>query len=94
MDSQAWIKHDGPVFVKNPESRVYAPGHNSFTVSLDGSEDWIVYHAYSYSETEHKRSAEMPRSTRIQRLGWRENGMPDFSVPLATDKSIPLPSGE
>ncbi|GGH10752.1 glycoside hydrolase family 43 protein [Paenibacillus segetis] len=94
MDPEAWIKHDGPVFVKNPELGVFAPGHNSFTISIDGSEDWIVYHAYSYSETEQQRSEGMPRSTRIQRFGWTEDGMPDFSVPLATDKSVSLLSGE
>jgi GH43 family beta-xylosidase len=90
MDPQAWIKHDGPVFVKNPESGVFAPGHNSFTVSKDGLEDWIVYHAYSYSETEQERAKGTPRSTRIQRFGWRKDGLPDFKVPLATGVNIPL----
>lgn len=94
LDAEAWTKHEGPVFAKNPEAGVYAPGHNSFTVSADGSEDWLVYHAYSYSEAEQDRSAGGPRSTRIQKFGWKEDGTPDFGIPLATDVNIPLPSGE
>ncbi|MGG3280995.1 glycoside hydrolase family 43 protein [Paenibacillus solani] len=94
LDPKAWSKNNGPVFAKNPESGVYAPGHNSFTVSPDGSEDWLVYHAYSYSETEQARSEGTPRSTRMQKFGWKENGMPDFGAPLATGEPIPLPSGE
>ncbi|WP_334075474.1 glycoside hydrolase family 43 protein [Paenibacillus sp. A14] len=94
LDAGSWIKLGGPVFAKNPEARVYAPGHNSFTVSPDGSEDWLVYHAYSYSEAERDRSAGSPRSTRIQKIGWKENGEPDLGVPLATETAIPLPSGE
>lgn len=94
LNTRAWIKHEGPVFAKNPESRVYAPGHNSFTVSPDESEDWIVYHAYSYSEHEQSRSEGTRRSTRIQKFGWKEDGMPDFGVPVGVQTLIPLPSGE
>ncbi|MGZ7444630.1 family 43 glycosylhydrolase [Paenibacillus sp. TH7-28] len=94
LDAKAWIKHEGPVFAKNPESGVYAPGHNSFTVSPDGSEDWIAYHAYSYSEAEQPRSSGTPRSTRLQKFGWKEDGMPDLGVPLGIDIPVPRPSGE
>ncbi|AWP27289.1 alpha-N-arabinofuranosidase [Paenibacillus glucanolyticus] len=94
LDASAWTKHAGPVFAKNPAQGVYAPGHNSFTVSPDGSEDWIVYHAYSYSEAEQQRSAGGPRSTRIQRFGWKEDGLPDFGLPISEHSLLPLPSGE
>lgn len=94
LDAAAWSKHVGPVFAKNPAQGVYAPGHNSFTISPDGAEDWIVYHAYSYSEAEQQRSAGGPRSTRIQRFGWKEDGTPDFGLPLSVDMPVPVPSGE
>lgn len=94
LDAAAWEKHEGPVLTKDPEQGVYAPGHNSFTVSPDGTEDWIVYHAYSYSESEMSRAEGSRRSLRIQRFGWTEHGMPDFGTPLATDKWLDLPSGE
>jgi len=94
LDQAAWLKHDGPVFSKNPLHGVYAPGHNSFTTSPDGQEDWIVYHAYSYSEQHMKRSEGSKRSLRIQRFGWTEEGMPDFGVPLSTETLLDVPSGE
>lgn len=94
LDPLAWEKHPGPVFVKNPDEGVYAPGHNSFTVSPDGSEDWIVYHAYSYSESQMKRSEGSMRSTRMQRIGWNEDGSPNFGVPAGLEQEMELPSGE
>ena len=94
LDASAWEKYPGPVFVKSQDNRVFAPGHNSFTVSPDGLEDWIVYHAYSYSEREHPRSEGGKRSMRIQRFGWKENGMPDFGIPSPAGEPLTVPSGE
>ncbi|MFC6335107.1 family 43 glycosylhydrolase [Paenibacillus septentrionalis] len=94
LDAAAWHKHNGPVFYKNAAESVYAPGHNSFTTSPDGTEDWLVYHAYSYSETEMKRSEGGMRSLRIQRFTWSEDGSPQFGSPLSTDSEIKVPSGE
>ncbi|MEV5026998.1 glycoside hydrolase family 43 protein [Paenibacillus sp. LPE1-1-1.1] len=88
-DAAAWTKLPLPVFSKSPERNVFAPGHNSFTVSPDGTEDWIVYHALSESGAPTET-----RSTRIQAFGWNESGYPDFGVPVAVDTKIPLPSGE
>ncbi|GIP31669.1 family 43 glycosylhydrolase [Paenibacillus sp. J2TS4] len=94
LDSAAWEKHPGPVFGKNVEQGVYAPGHNSFTVSPDGSEDWIIYHAYSYSEMDMNRSEGSKRSTRMQRFGWQVDGTPDFGDAISTNQWIPSPSGK
>lgn len=94
LDPLAWEKHPGPVFVKNPDEGVYAPGHNSFTGSPDDSEDWIVYHAYSYSESEMKRSEGSRRSTRMQKISWNEDGSPDFGAPAGLQQNLDLPSGE
>ncbi|WP_059049767.1 glycoside hydrolase family 43 protein [Paenibacillus senegalimassiliensis] len=94
LDASAWDKHPGPVFAQYPEHGVYAPGHNSFTISPDGQEDWIVYHAYDYSEVDQKRSESRPRSTRVQRFGWTDKGMPDFAKPMALDTPLNRPSGE
>ena len=47
LDSAAWVKHPEPVFKASIENGVYAPGHNSFFKSPDGTEDWILYHANS-----------------------------------------------
>lgn len=88
MDPSAWHKSAHPVFIKDVEGSVFGPGHNSFTVSSDGAEDWIVYHAFSYSG-----AGASDRSVRMQTFTWRGNGMPDFGFPAAPG-AMALPSGE
>ncbi|GMX66811.1 family 43 glycosylhydrolase [Paenibacillus elgii] len=89
LNPESWSKSERPVFVKCPENGVYAPGHNSFTVSPDGNEDWIVYHAISVSE-----GGMEDRQPRMQKFGWTPDGNPDFGKPVASDTPCPLPSGE
>lgn len=89
LDPSSWKKSERPVFKKSPENSVFAPGHNSFTQSPDGTEDWIVYHAIPESEGGSQR-----RQPRIQRFGWTTDGEPDFGIPLPSDSDIPVPSGE
>ena len=43
--AKSWTKSARPVFQQSPEVSVYAPGHNSFFQSPDGTQDWILYHA-------------------------------------------------
>ncbi|RYD79099.1 MAG: glycosyl hydrolase family 43, partial [Sphingobacteriales bacterium] len=45
LNPDSWLKHNKPVFQTSAENGVYAPGHNSFFKSPDGTEDWILYHA-------------------------------------------------
>lgn len=52
LDSTAWIKHQSPVFVTDEEVGIYGPGHNSFTVSEDGQDVVLVYHARTYKDIE------------------------------------------
>jgi len=42
LDPKSWVKKANPVF--SGTNQVISPGHASFVKSLDGSEDWIVYH--------------------------------------------------
>ena len=58
------------------------PGHNSFTVSPDGSETWIVYHAWDLAQT--------GRRMCIDKLAWRD-GTPTTIGPTWTAQ--PGPSG-
>lgn len=85
----SWTKSETPVFRKSLQNRVFGPGHNSFTVSPDGTEDWIVYHAIPESGGGSEK-----RSTRMQKFGWTENGNPDFGAPLSQDTDILVPSGD
>jgi GH43 family beta-xylosidase len=89
LDPSSWIKTPHPVFIKSAENEVFAPGHNSFTQSPDGQEDWIVYHAISESNGGASR-----RSTRMQPFGWNEDGSPGFGAPVAENRPLPVPSGQ
>jgi GH43 family beta-xylosidase len=89
MDPSSWEKSMVPVFRKSVENGVFATGHNSFTVSPDGTEDWIVYHALSAPN-----EATSLRSTRVQKFSWRPDGTPDFGIPIGPTEDISVPSGE
>lgn len=89
LNPASWTKCDRPVFKKCPENGVFAPGHNSFTRSPDGSEDWIVYHAIPVSEGGMEK-----RRPYVQKFGWTADGMPDFGVPAVPDIPHAVPSGE
>jgi GH43 family beta-xylosidase len=67
---------------------VYAPGHNSFFKSPDGTEDWILYHANSAPGQGCGRN----RSPRAQRFTWNSDGTPNFSEPVKTGVQVPVPS--
>jgi len=85
LDPAAWTK-SGPVF--QASGAVYGPGHASFTVSPDGSQSWIVYHA---------KIAATPgwdRVIRTQPFTWNGDGTPNFGTPVASAQQIPRPAGE
>jgi GH43 family beta-xylosidase len=90
LDPKAWKKSSNPVFKQKPESGVYAPGHNSFFISPDGKENWILYHANSAPGQGCGRF----RSPRAQKFIWNKDGSPDFGEPLKTDIPIKIPSEE
>lgn len=83
--SASWRKLPDPLF--REDGGVYGPGHASFTVSPDGTEDWIVYHAKT--GTEHGWN----RVVRAQPFSW-EKGLPVFGKPVRDGAPLNLPSGE
>jgi GH43 family beta-xylosidase len=85
-----WTKTSTPVFSKNVAASVYGPGHNSFFKSVDGSEDWILYHANPASGL----GCENNRSPRIQKFTWNTDGTPNLGVPVSTSTFITKPAGE
>lgn len=89
LDAASWHKSPLPVFHASEKNGVYAPGHNGFFKSPDGTQDWIVYHANSAPGmrcTKH-------RSPRIQPFHWSKDGTPDFGEPLPAGIPLPAPSG-
>ncbi len=87
MLAGSWTKSAGCVFSK--AATAYGPGHNTFTRSADGLEDWHVYHANEVS-----RSGYSGRSLRAQRINWNADGSPNFGTPAALTAPLAVPSGE
>lgn len=90
LEADSWIKHPEPVFERDDEAGVFAPGHAVVFKSPDGTEDWIAYHANDSLEG----ACDMDRTPRIQPFTWTEDGLPDFGRPVATTTALPVPSGE
>jgi GH43 family beta-xylosidase len=88
LDSALWQKNEKPVFTAAPQNKVFAPGHNSFFKSPDGTEDWILYHANEAPG----QGCGRHRSPRAQRFGWRKDGTPDFGIPVQAGEPITAPS--
>lgn len=87
MLAGSWTKSPGCVFWKN--TGAYGPGHNTFTTSPDGSEDWQLYHANTTSGTGWNG-----RTIRAQRFTWNADGSPNFGRPLPAGTALAGPSGE
>ncbi|WP_307867775.1 family 43 glycosylhydrolase [Umezawaea beigongshangensis] len=85
-----WTKSPNPVFQRNDGNGVFAPGHNGFFTSPDGTEDWIVYHANDSAGG----GCDMNRSTRAQKFTWNADGTPNFGTPARLGTTLPAPSGE
>ncbi|UCC44799.1 MAG: glycoside hydrolase family 43 protein [Candidatus Zixiibacteriota bacterium] len=81
LNPDSWHKSREPVFATCYEHGVYGPGHNSFTVSEDGSQDILVYHARTYREIEGDPLWNPDRHTFVKPLRWDDNGMPVFGRP-------------
>jgi len=85
-----WIKSGSPVFVKQPSNKAFGPGHNSFFKSVNGQEDWILYHANPASGL---GCADF-RSPRMQKFTWNTDGTPNFGVPVKINLNVKKPGGE
>ncbi|MDU0370313.1 glycoside hydrolase family 43 protein [Hymenobacter endophyticus] len=86
---ESWTKVPQPVFKPSAENQVWGTGHNSFTKSADGREDWLVYHAKAAADGKCEG-----RSSRMQRFTWNPDGTPNFGVPVSLTQPQPKPSGE
>jgi len=90
LSADSWAKNPEPVFQRSDDNGVFAPGHNGFFQSPDGTEDWIVYHANDSAEY----GCDGRRSTRVQRIEWNADGTPNFGMPVSTEDEIAAPSGD
>ena len=76
----------GPVVTGTAD--VYGVGHASFTVSPDGSENWIVYHSKL------DPAPGWNRVIRTQKFGWNADGSPNFGTPTPPGAMLKMPSGQ
>ena len=81
LNPASWQKSQQPVFKTCYEHGVYGPGHNSFTVSEDGKQDVLVYHARTYTEIVGDPLWNPDRHTYVKPLQWDKDGMPVFGKP-------------
>ncbi len=82
LDPASWSKSGQPVFASSVQNSQFGPGHNSFTMSEDGRDVVMVYHARNYQSIEGDPLFDPNRHTRAQRIAWHEDGTPDFGVPV------------
>jgi len=90
LNAADWTKSATPVFTKNISGGVFGPGHNSFFKSIDGTEDWILYHANPAANL----GCSDFRNPRIQKFSWHSDGTPNFGTPVSIHTSLQKPSGE
>lgn len=81
LHPDSWIKAEGPVFRSHEETQQYGPGHNSFTTTLDGSKDILIYHARPYKEIDGEPLFDPNRHARAQAFTWNADGTPYFGYP-------------
>ncbi|UYY57865.1 glycoside hydrolase family 43 protein [Sphingomonas sp. S2-65] len=96
MNPANWTKSPEPVFVTSRVTNVYGPGHNSFTVDEQGR-DVLVYHGRDYEAIKGDPLFDPNRHTRVQRIYYRDDGTPDFGIPVGNgpvpDRFSPVNAG-
>lgn len=80
LDPGAWRKSAVPVLSTDEAAGLYGPGHNSFTVSEDGEQVVLAFHARTYKEIACDPLYDPNRHTFVRRLAWRSDGSPDFAA--------------
>jgi GH43 family beta-xylosidase len=82
LDAGSWVKTPYPVFQSNKDANQYGPGHNSFTVSEDGSQDLIIYHARKkaryLNDESYQPLYDAGRNTYVGKVYWNPDGTPNF----------------
>lgn len=83
LNGFSWHKLEEPVFKSSEKNSQFGPGHNSFTISEDGEEDLIVYHARPERNKEGDPLNNPNRHARVQSFTWDVEGFPVFGEPVA-----------
>ncbi|WP_407272147.1 family 43 glycosylhydrolase [Radiobacillus sp. PE A8.2] len=87
LNQNSWTRKND-VFVAT--SDVSGPARAGFVKSVDGKEDWMIYHSRVYKET----TRNWWRQINIKKFGWNDDGTPDFGEPVSPYVWQQLPSGD
>lgn len=77
LNPREWKKERYPVLQSNIEKGIYGPGHNSFTVDLQGN-DILVYHARTEAEIIGNPLYNPNRHAMLMKIEWNKEGEPVF----------------
>lgn len=83
LDASSWRKSAEPVLTTDEAFGLYGPGHNSFTVTEDGSNAVLVFHARTYKDIVGDPLYDPNRHTFAAELQWKPDGRPDFRATIA-----------
>lgn len=81
LDGYSWHKLERPIFVSSEKNQLFGPGHNSFTVGEDGSQDILVYHARPERNKTGDPLDNPNRHAMIKPFSWDSEGFPVFGEP-------------
>ena len=85
LNPASWTKSKEPVLCSDIPTKIFGPGHNSFTYGEDGDTVMLVYHARTYTEIEGDPLWNPDRHTFVKPLRWDDKGMPVFGKPSMID---------
>lgn len=68
---------------------IWGPGRASFTKSVNGTEDWMMYHSKVWPADDNGW-----RQVNIQKFTWNANGTPNFGTPIQQNVLQNLPAGD
>lgn len=86
LNPSSWKKSSSPLFQKT--AIVFGPGGASYVKSVDGKENWIIYHAAR------QKGSGWNRTIRAQQFTLDDNNDPVFGIPVPIGVKIKVPSGE
>ncbi|MGH7978878.1 MAG: family 43 glycosylhydrolase, partial [Limisphaerales bacterium] len=90
LNPGSWAKNSTPIFQTyvGGDGAAYAPGSCTFTRSLDGTQDWILFHTAKY------RDSGWNREVHAQKFTWTPDNTPDLGYPVPDGVPLAVPSGE
>jgi GH43 family beta-xylosidase len=91
LNPGSWVKNSTSILKTylGSDGAVYAPGSCTFTKSVDGAQDWIIFHTAQY------HNAGWNREVHAQSFTWTPGfNTPSLGHPFPNAEPLAVPSGE